>query len=122
MLTRKGRNSKFNNIYTAVDGIKFHSKLEARFYKTIKKSIALNSNVNLFRLQVPFIISKDGKRKYIADFALFTKNNVYVIECKGYQTDVSKLKMQLFRLLYPDIKLFIGSDISKLVLFLKGIY
>lgn len=116
------KKSKFNNIYTAVDGIKFHSKLEASFYKTIKKAIALNSAVNLLRLQVPFIISRDGKKKYIADFVIFTKNNVYVIECKGYQTDVSKLKMKLFVLLYPDIKLFIGSDISKLVLFLKGIY
>lgn len=112
---------KFNNVYTTVDGIKFHSKLEAQFYKIIKKFASSNKNILDVKLQVPFVIAKDRKRKYIADFAVFTKNNIYVIECKGYQTEVSKLKMKLFEILYPGLELFIGSDIDKLMVFLKKI-
>lgn len=119
---KKKRKSKFNNVYTMCDGIKFHSRLESRFYKVIKKFVALSNIVIDYRLQVPFIISEEDKRrKYIADFVIATRKNFYVIECKGYQTAVSQLKMQIFKLKYPEYKLFIGSDLNSLNVFLKNI-
>ena len=90
---------KFGAIRTERDGQKFDSKLEARYYDTLK--IQQKAGVVLFFLrQTPFHLP--GNIKYIADFQVFySDGNVEFIDCKGVDTPTSKTKRALVEALYP---------------------
>lgn len=95
--------NKYHAIKTTVDGITFDSKLEAAEYLKIK-ALKNGNAIQDFRRQVKYPIG--GGRNYIADFVL--KNwdeSEEVIECKGYETALWKLKKALFTEKYPEIKM-----------------
>lgn len=90
---------KFYAKQTINDGIKFSSKLEARWYSIIK-DMKDSGEVLFFLRQVPFHITPDVT--YRADFMLFYANgNVEVWECKGYDTPEWKIKKKLVEDKYP---------------------
>lgn len=88
---------------TTKDDIRFDSKAEAAYYSQLK--IRLNHDVLFFLRQVPFDLP--GGVKYRADFVLFMKDgNVEIIDVKGMDTPMSKMKRKQVEDLYPiEIKL-----------------
>jgi len=102
--------NKYNNKKPIVDGIKFDSKKEARFYQNLKLLKAAGE-VKDFELQPNFVLlEKDKDRvtgrgiKYIADFKItYSNGSVEVVDVKGYKTQVYKIKKKLLLKKYPDI-------------------
>jgi hypothetical protein len=94
---------KFNAKKTEVDGIKFASKKEAKRYSELKL-LASQGKITDLKLQPVFELipsfkcdNKTIRRiKYIADF-YYCQNGVEVVEdCKGFRTEVYKIKKKLF--------------------------
>lgn len=97
--------SKFNAKKTTVDGIVFDSKREAARYVELKLLERAGAIKDL-RLQVRYELipafDVDGKHyrptSYVADFVYVdTKSGEEVVEdCKGFRTEVYKLKAKMF--------------------------
>jgi len=84
---------------TELDGIKFASKLEARYYKRLK-SRQMAGEVVFFLRQVPFHLP--GQTRYVVDFVEFlTDGTVHFIDVKGIETDMFKLKKRQVEAEYP---------------------
>lgn len=102
------RRSKYHSIRTSVDGKDFHSKLEARYYQKLLTQRS-NGKIRYFLQQVPFILP--GNVKYRVDFQVFNDDgSVEYIDCKGFPTPVSSLKIKQVEDLYP-VKIKIVSRI-----------
>lgn len=108
------KKQKYNNKITVVDNIKFHSRKESLRYSQLKLYEKGELIANL-RLQVAYeLIPKlviNGKTeraiKYVADFVYTdTVNNREIVEdCKGFKTDIYKLKYRLMKHVHGiDIK------------------
>lgn len=106
MIPRK----KFGNVETSFGTMVFDSKLEAQRYSELiglqyaKQITNLKTQVQI-ELQ-PAFRTTDGKAiraiHYVADF-MYRENGVIVVEeTKGFQTDVSKIKMKMLRYVYPE--------------------
>ena len=104
-------NSKYGNQKTHIDGHKFDSQLEAKFYLHLK-DLKERGLISYFDMQVPFEIipsytSPTGKKiratKYIADFVVYHfDGSREVFDPKGQETDVFKIKRKLFELKYNE--------------------
>lgn len=96
---------KFNAKPTVTDGIKFGSKLEAKYYNIIKAKRE-SGEVLFFLRQIPFHLP--GNVVYRADFMLFfSDGSVEIWEIKGFPTPEWKIKKKLVESLYPiEIKVF----------------
>lgn len=93
--------NKYKNVITEVDGIKFHSKAEAKYYGILKlKKIA--GLIVSFEMQVPyeFVINGVLIGKYVADFVIQHKDRKEVIDVKGMKTPVYNLKKKLMKAVY----------------------
>ena len=91
--------SKFGNKTTVVDGIKFQSKREAKRYEALRVLAGMGA-VRELRRQVRFMLEVNGVHvcDYIADFAYKdAADQQYVEDCKGYKTDVYRLKKRLMQ-------------------------
>lgn len=97
--------SKYHAKKTVVDGIVFDSKKEAKRYGELKLMERAGVICDLqrqvkFELQPAFYF--DGKTyraiNYIADFVYYkVKTGEEIVEdCKGFRTDVYKLKAKMF--------------------------
>ena len=90
---------KFSAVRTEVDGIKFGSKKEARYYQQLlfaKKS----GDLLFFLRQVPFHLA--GGVRYLCDFAEFWKNGeVRFVDSKGFRTPMYIAKKKMVEALYP---------------------
>lgn len=93
---------KYKNKKVVVKNNKFDSKLESRIYLKI---LELQKEYDfIFRLQPRYrLVDKfvvDGKLvrpiDYIADFDIVINGKTYVIDVKGLETDVFKIKKKLF--------------------------
>lgn len=102
MAARVGK-SKYHAKKTVVDGITFDSRHEAKRYAVLKL-LERDGAISDLRRQVKYELvpafDLDGKHyrsiTWIADF-VYTENGKEVVEdCKGYRTDVYKLKRKLF--------------------------
>lgn len=91
--------SKYKAVKTIVDGKKFDSKKEAKRYQELKL-LEQSNEIKELQLQVPFILidkSEYGRViKYIADFVYIRDGKQVVEDCKGFRTDVYRLKKRLF--------------------------
>lgn len=102
------RVSKYGNVPTIVDGIRFDSKAEARRYQELK---LLERAGEIFNLVCqPRYVLGSGKRPpvYVADFAYHESGQQVAEDVKGgkaTQTAIFKLKAKLFREKYPEIEL-----------------
>lgn len=89
-------------------GITFDSFAECRYYEKLLE-LENEGEINSFNRQVSYIL-QDGFSKngieykpitYIADFVVvLNTGEVRIIDVKGYETDIFKLKKKLFELKY----------------------
>jgi len=93
---------KYNNTKTVYDNIKFDSKLEAKCYEIAKEYIT--ELQPKFLLEPGFIHHNKKYRKieYVADFIIRINNIEYIVDIKGMETPVFKIKHKLFLARYPD--------------------
>lgn len=93
--------SKYRNVRTTVDGLRFDSKKEARRYRDLKLLETTGAIQNL-RCQVRFDLIVNGEKIgfYRADF-VYTENGLETVEdCKGKRTAVYSLKRRLMRAIH----------------------
>lgn len=89
---------KFNAKRTEIDGIKFSSSLESKYYQYLNLLIK-SGEVVFFLRQVPIHITGG---KYICDYQIFWYNGeVEFVDVKGFMTPLSKLKIKQVEELYP---------------------
>lgn len=92
------KRSKYGAVKTVLDGIKFDSKAEATYYAGLKQRVKAGEVTDV-ELQKPYPIVINGKKitTYKADFAFFDayEGRQRVIDVKGFDTPVSKLKRKL---------------------------
>jgi hypothetical protein len=82
-----------------LDGIRFASKAEGRYYQRLKLRVAAGEVVFFLR-QVPFHLP--GGATYRCDFQEFHANGeVHFIDVKGMQTDEFKRSKRQVEALYP---------------------
>lgn len=107
---RKRRSrSKYGNKKIEVDGHKFDSKAEAKFYQQLKW-LQEHGEIKSFKLQPRYILQeafeKDGKKhraiEYVADFEVhYSNGDIVVVDVKGHKTQVFNLKRKMFEKRYP---------------------
>ena len=107
----KPKRHKYGAKKTVVDGIKFDSQLEAKYYYHLMTLKQLGQ-VKEIELQPEFLIQEKKKYKgetirkivYKLDFKV-VYNNGYTeyIDVKGMTTPVSQLKLKLIKGMYPDV-------------------
>lgn len=97
--------SKYKNKKIEYDNIVFDSQLECNYYKYLKEMKVEFEFQPKFLLQEGF--KKNGKThrkiEYIGDFRIGNK----VIDVKGMETPVFKLKKKLFDYKYPELELIL---------------
>ena len=114
-MRRSASRNKYGNKKTTAGGVTFDSKAEAMYYlglladkkKGFVKSIELQPK---FELLPKF--EKDGVKysalKYVADFrVLLTDGREQIVDVKGVETEVFKIKRKIFEYKYPDLSLVV---------------
>ncbi len=92
MLKKK---SKYKNIKTVVDGIKFDSKAEATYYG-ILNILKRTGKVKDFEMQVVYTLT--AGIKYILDFKVeYSDGRIDYIDIKGMKTQVFRIKQKLMK-------------------------
>lgn len=92
---------KYNAVRTELDGIKFASKKEARYYQQLK-ILKRNGDVVFFLRQVPFHLSGGSGVKYVCDFQVFwSDGTVTFIDVKGFRTAQYIMKKKMVEAEYP---------------------
>lgn len=92
---------KFHAVATDVDGIRFSSKKEARYYKGLKVRQAAGEVVQFLR-QVPFHLP--GGVRYVCDFLEFRSDgSVAFVDTKGMETPEFKAKKRMVEEIYKPI-------------------
>ena len=93
------RTSKYGAQPTVVDGIRFDSKSEARYYERLKLRVQ-SVEVLYFLRQVPFHLP--GGTKYVVDFMeVHADGSIHWIDVKGVETQMFRLKKRQVESLYP---------------------
>lgn len=114
------RKNKYGAICTVVDGIRFHSKHEAKTYANLKL-LERAGQITSLKIQHKFAIQFGGIAvkirskgypngravNHYIDFTYFDENGKFVaIDAKGVDVDVAKLKRALVEAIYGfEIKL-----------------
>ena len=100
------KKSKYGARKVRVDGLCFDSQLEADYYIELKLRQRAGEIVGFCR-QGRFIITA-GERatEYVCDFVVFYPDGSYeIIDTKGYETEVFRIKKKAFAEKYPRLKL-----------------
>ncbi|MCE5212652.1 MAG: DUF1064 domain-containing protein [Deltaproteobacteria bacterium] len=93
------KKSKFHNVITEMDDMKFDSKKEAKYYSELKARVHLGE-VKYFLRQIPLLLP--GGIRYRVDFIEFWNDgSVHYVDVKGHRTDVYKMKKKLVESTYP---------------------
>lgn len=111
----KRRANKYNARSTVVDGVRFDSVAEARYYRILKSKEERGDIVDL-ELQPTYtllddFVDRDGNSikgiSYRADFCYrdLTTNENVVVDVKGVETPVFKIKAKLFKSNYKSLRL-----------------
>ena len=92
------RKPKYKNVATTTDGIVYHSKKEAKYAQDLefRKKAGL---IKSWERQVRIELSAHGRRicNYYMDFVIYHNDGtVEYVEVKGFETDVWKIKWNLF--------------------------
>lgn len=102
--------NKYNAKKVDIDGIVFASRAEGRYYEHLL-DLMHDGIVESFEMQKPYTLldkfphPKTGKTiraiKYVPDFeVIYTDGRVEVVDVKGMQTDVFRMKCKLFMFRY----------------------
>lgn len=107
------KRSKYGNKKTIVDNIEFDSQKEAEYYCQLKL-LKRAGEIKEFGLQPKYELQpgfkKNGKKyrpiTYIADFVI-THNDgtTEIVDVKGVETQVFKIKKKMFEYQYPELSL-----------------
>lgn len=90
---------KFNAVATELDGIKFSSKKEAKYYSILKLKQAAGEIVFFLR-QVPLHLP--GGVRLVIDFLEFRADGtVHFVDTKGMETESFKAKRRMIQAIYP---------------------
>jgi hypothetical protein len=90
---------KYHAQPVVIDGMRFPSTAEGKFYRYLKTQIAIGI-VKYFLRQVP--IHLPGGVKLVIDYLVFYTNGVVrYIDVKGVETEMFKAKKKLVEALYP---------------------
>lgn len=106
---KENKKSKYNSRKVRVDGIAFDSQKEADYYCDLK--LLLKSGViDGFCRQARFVVTvgndKTKAAEYVTDFVIFFPDKTYkIVDVKGMETEVFKLKMKSLKEKYPKIKI-----------------
>ena len=81
------------------DGIRFASKKERAYYRVLKLR-EKSGEVLFFLRQVPFHLP--GNVRHVIDFVEFwTDGTVHIVEVKGFDTHLGKMKRKQVEAIYP---------------------
>lgn len=98
MLKRKIKH-KFGAKPTHINGIRFDSKIESKYYQKLLM-LQKSGELLFFLRQVP--IHLPGKTKLVIDFQEFwADGTVRFVDIKGVETEVFKIKKRQVEALYP---------------------
>ncbi len=98
---RSAKENKFGAVRTEVDGIKFDSKREARYYSELKLRV-LAGEIRYFLRQVPLYLV--GGVRYVVDFQEFhADNTVHYVDVKGMLTPTFIMKKKMVEGTYPIV-------------------
>lgn len=106
--------SKYHAYKATINNITFDSLDESRFYLRLLEEIREKDDIVKFEMQVPFELvpsyTKNGHKirrmDYVADFLIYYKDgHKDVVDVKGIETEVFKLKKKLFEYRYKDLSL-----------------
>lgn len=100
----KEKTRKYGNQPVEIDGIKFDSKAEARYYCHLQL-LAKAGEIQNLRLQVPFELAPPvlvaGRNRpalrYIADFTYERDGKLIVADVKGVSPDAYRIKRHLMK-------------------------
>ena len=94
------RPSKYGNVPTTVDGIRFDSKKEGFRWLQLRQ-LERDGQINGLQRQVVFVlaISNEIICKYRADFVYQELGKRIVEDVKGVRTDVYKIKKKLMKII-----------------------
>ena len=102
-MRHKFKRHKYNAKATVVDGIRFDSQKEARYYCELKLRQAAGEVIGFFR-QVP--IHLPGGTILRIDFLEFhSDDTVHVVDVKGMETAEFKIKKREVEAAYPWLKI-----------------
>lgn len=107
------KKSKYNNTKTVIDGITFDSIKEADYYcqlKLLKRAGEIKDFGLQQRYELQPTFKKNGKTHrsitYVADFVIENNDGTTdVVDVKGFETQLFKVKQKLFEYKYPDLQL-----------------
>lgn len=95
--------SKYRNEPVTLDGIRFQSKAEARYYSQLKLREKAGEVYGV-ELQKPFVITINGVLvcTYRSDFSFYDnrEKRMRVVDVKGVSTPVFKLKAKMVKAQY----------------------
>lgn len=94
------RKNKYNNLLTEYNGVKYHSRLEAKYAALLDIRQKAKEVENIKR-QERFPLEVNGEKigTYVADFSFFDKVKKVnrVVDIKGVETDLFKIKKKLMK-------------------------
>ena len=97
------KKSKYNSKKITCDNYKFDSLLEKNYYLNLKNKKE-NWEIKDYKVHPTYQLFK--WIKYILDFLIeYNDWNIEVIDIKWLATPVAKIKLKLFKINYPNIKI-----------------
>ena len=99
---------KYHNTKVTINGHTFDSKLEAWYYVKLTKDHTVEKIELHPKYELLATFKKNGKTfqkiTYIADFLVTYKDGrMEIVDCKGIETEVFRIKRKLFEAKYPDL-------------------
>lgn len=94
------KTSKYKNVRTEADGIKFDSSKEAKYYGILKLRKAAGELTFERQIKYDFTINGVLVCSYVADFVLNIAGKKEVIDVKGMRTPIYKIKKKLMKAIY----------------------
>lgn len=96
------KKSKYGNKKASRDGLKFDSEKEANYYDDLVTLLRAKQILGFYR-QARFPVG--GGREYLCDFVVWYIDRTEIIDIKGFETEIFKIKADLFKEKYPGLEL-----------------
>lgn len=96
--------NKYGAKKTEYNGVTYDSKFEAEYAQTLDLRVKAGDILN-YQRQVPFPLEVNGQfiGKYVMDFVVYHPDaRIELVEIKGFETAVYKLKAKLLRAIYLE--------------------
>lgn len=115
---------KYNATKVVIDGIRFDSKMESKFYTYFKEN-----GIEVLELQPEFILQEKFKHgwkavraiEYRADFKIRYKGKEFYIDAKGMVMPIFALKLKMWLKLYGSSHiLVVAKSIKQMMATLDG--